>query len=79
KDANDIQRQIKEINTGIYFVHKKLLQKWLPEIKANNVQKEYYLTEIITFAKADHVSINVTHPIKEVEILGVNDRTQLAS
>ncbi|ABI82438.1 bifunctional UDP-N-acetylglucosamine diphosphorylase/glucosamine-1-phosphate N-acetyltransferase GlmU [Francisella tularensis] len=79
KDANDIQRQIKEINTGIYCVHKNLLQKWLPEIKANNVQKEYYLTDIITFAKADHVSINVTHPINEFEILGVNDRTQLAS
>lgn len=46
---------------------KNLLQKWLPEIKANNVQKEYYLTDIITFAKADHVSINVTHPINEFE------------
>ncbi|MDE4965515.1 bifunctional UDP-N-acetylglucosamine diphosphorylase/glucosamine-1-phosphate N-acetyltransferase GlmU, partial [Francisella tularensis subsp. holarctica] len=48
-------------------------------IKATNVQKEYYLTDIITLAKADHVSINVTHPINEFEILGVHDRTQLAS
>ncbi|MDE4992679.1 bifunctional UDP-N-acetylglucosamine diphosphorylase/glucosamine-1-phosphate N-acetyltransferase GlmU, partial [Francisella tularensis subsp. holarctica] len=71
KDAHYIPRQIKEIYTGIYCVHKNLLQKWLPEIKANNFQKEYYLTDIITFAKAEHVSINVTHPINEFEILGV--------
>lgn len=78
KDANDIQRQIKEINTGIYCAHKNLLEKWLPNLTANNAQKEYYLTDIVTFAKNDRLSINVTHPIDEFEILGVNDRQQLA-
>ncbi|GAB4225351.1 MAG: bifunctional UDP-N-acetylglucosamine diphosphorylase/glucosamine-1-phosphate N-acetyltransferase GlmU [Francisella sp.] len=78
KDANEVQRQIKEINTGIYCVHKRFLEKWLPQIKSNNVQKEYYLTDIVTLAKKDHISINVTHPIEEFEILGVNDRKQLA-
>lgn len=79
KDANDAQRQIKEINTGIYCAHKNLLEKWLPNLEANNAQKEYYLTDIVTFAKNDRLSINVTHPINEFEILGVNDRQQLAS
>ncbi|AJC49437.1 bifunctional UDP-N-acetylglucosamine diphosphorylase/glucosamine-1-phosphate N-acetyltransferase GlmU [Allofrancisella guangzhouensis] len=79
KDANDVQRQIKEINTGIYCVHKSLLQKWLPKLQSNNAQGEYYLTDIVTFAKNDSVSINVTHPIEEFEILGVNDRAQLAN
>ncbi|KEI34729.1 bifunctional UDP-N-acetylglucosamine diphosphorylase/glucosamine-1-phosphate N-acetyltransferase GlmU [Allofrancisella frigidaquae] len=79
KDANDVQRQIKEINTGIYCVHKNLLQQWLPKLQANNAQGEYYLTDIVTFAKNDSVSINVTHPIEEFEILGVNDRAQLAN
>ncbi|MED7789542.1 bifunctional UDP-N-acetylglucosamine diphosphorylase/glucosamine-1-phosphate N-acetyltransferase GlmU [Francisella sp. 19X1-34] len=78
KDANDAQRQIKEINTGIYCAHKNLLEKWLPNLEANNAQKEYYLTDIVTFAKNDRLSINVTHPIYEFEILGVNDRQQLA-
>ncbi|QIW10726.1 bifunctional UDP-N-acetylglucosamine diphosphorylase/glucosamine-1-phosphate N-acetyltransferase GlmU [Francisella sp. LA112445] len=78
KDANDVQRQIKEINTGIYCAHKNLLEKWLPNLQANNAQKEYYLTDIVTFAKNDRLSINVTHPIHEFEILGVNDRQQLA-
>ncbi|MED7820215.1 MULTISPECIES: bifunctional UDP-N-acetylglucosamine diphosphorylase/glucosamine-1-phosphate N-acetyltransferase GlmU [unclassified Francisella] len=78
KDANDTQRQIKEINTGIYCAHKKLLEKWLPNLEANNAQKEYYLTDIVTFAKNDRLSINVTHPLYEFEILGVNDRQQLA-
>jgi bifunctional UDP-N-acetylglucosamine pyrophosphorylase/glucosamine-1-phosphate N-acetyltransferase len=79
KDANDAQRQIKEINTGIYCAHKRLLEKWLPRITDNNVQKEYYLTDIVTLAKEDNISINVTHPINEFEILGVNDRQQLSS
>ena len=79
KDAVEAQLQIKEINTGIYCVHKSLLDKWLPKLKANNNQKEYYLTDIVKFARNDSVSINVTHPIAEFEILGVNDRVQLSN
>jgi len=78
KDATDLQKQIKEINTGIYSVPKKLLQVWLPKIGNDNANKEYYLTDIIKFARADNISINVTHPIHEYEILGVNTRVQLA-
>ncbi|MGQ4006063.1 bifunctional UDP-N-acetylglucosamine diphosphorylase/glucosamine-1-phosphate N-acetyltransferase GlmU [Francisellaceae bacterium CB300] len=79
KDANDSQRQIKEINTGIYCVHRACLAKWLPELKSNNVQNEYYLTDIVKFAKDDAITINVTHPVNEFEVLGVNDRAQLAN
>ena len=79
KDANDMQRQIKEINTGIYCVHKLCLDKWLPKLKSNNVQNEYYLTDIVKLAKDDSITINVTHPINEFEVLGVNDRLQLAN
>ena len=79
KDASDAQRQIKEINTGIYCVHRSCLAKWLPELKSNNVQNEYYLTDIVKLAKDDSISINVTHPVNEFEVLGVNDRAQLAN
>ena len=79
KDANDAQRQIKEINTGIYCTHKSCLAKWLPKLKSNNVQNEYYLTDIVKLAKDDASAINVTHPINEFEVLGVNNRAQLAN
>ncbi|APC96545.1 bifunctional UDP-N-acetylglucosamine diphosphorylase/glucosamine-1-phosphate N-acetyltransferase GlmU [Francisella frigiditurris] len=79
KDALEIQKQIKEINTGIYCVNEKFLSQWLPQVKAENAQKEYYLTDIVKFAKRDDVAIHVSHPIEEFEILGVNDRAQLAS
>ncbi|AXA33331.1 bifunctional UDP-N-acetylglucosamine diphosphorylase/glucosamine-1-phosphate N-acetyltransferase GlmU [Francisella adeliensis] len=79
KDATDAQKQIKEINTGIYCAHKTSLTKWLPNLNSNNAQNEYYLTDIVRFAKDDSLSINVSHPINEFEILGVNDRMQLAN
>lgn len=78
KDASDIQRQLKEINTGIYCVGGKLLKKWLPELKNANSQGEYYLTDIVGFASQENVNIKVAHPINEFEILGVNTRAQLA-
>ena len=79
KDPNDVQRQIKEINTGIYCTHRSCLAKWLPELNSNNVQNEYYLTDIVKMAKDDSSTINVAHPVHEFEVLGVNDRAQLAN
>ncbi|WHN65728.1 bifunctional UDP-N-acetylglucosamine diphosphorylase/glucosamine-1-phosphate N-acetyltransferase GlmU [Cysteiniphilum sp. QT6929] len=78
KDASDIQRQIKEINTGIYCVSGKHLHQWLPAIENNNKQKEYYLTDIVAFACRDKVNIRAAHPAHNFEILGVNTRAQLA-
>lgn len=73
KDADNIQKNITEINSGIYFTRVKYLQKWLPEIKPNNTQKEYYLTDIVTMAK------NVEGFVikNSYEVLGVNDLEQL--
>lgn len=42
KDASDAQRQIKEINTGIYCVSNAKLHQWLPKLSNNNAQGEYY-------------------------------------
>ena len=78
KDASDIQRQIKEINTGIYCVSADHLHQWLPAVKNDNKQKEYYLTDIIASACRDKVNIRATHPANDFEILGVNTRSQLA-
>ncbi|MDF2529511.1 MAG: UDP-N-acetylglucosamine pyrophosphorylase [Gammaproteobacteria bacterium] len=78
KDASDLQKQIKEINTGIYCIPANFLLKWLPNLSNNNAQKEYYLTDIVTMARDDQVSINVSRPKKVEEIYGANTRIELA-
>ena len=79
KDASDEQRKINEINTGIMCVPAELLKRWLPKINNNNVQREFYLTDIIAMAASDNVAINTLQPDDLFEIEGVNDRKQLAS
>lgn len=78
KDANDEERAIKEINPGVYLLSAKYLKKWLPEIKNHNAQKEYYLTDILPLAVQENISIHTAEPAITDEILGVNDRLQLA-
>ncbi len=79
KDANDEQKKIAEINTGIMAVKAKHLQKWLPALKNNNAQGEYYLTDIIAMAKADGVAIHVEQPNAVEEVEGINNRQQQAA
>ena len=79
KDATDAQKQITEINSGIYCVDNALLHKYLPNLDNNNAQGEYYLTDIIKMAVADGVEIATISPTFEFEIEGVNDRIQLAN
>jgi bifunctional UDP-N-acetylglucosamine pyrophosphorylase/glucosamine-1-phosphate N-acetyltransferase len=78
KDATDLEKQIKEINTGIYCVPAELLLKWLPKLSNNNAQKEYYLTDIVTMARQDHINISVSRPKQVEEIYGANTRVELA-
>lgn len=78
KDANERELEISEINTGIMAVRRERLESWLERIENNNAQNEYYLTDIIAMAVDDGVNIQVVHPICEEEVMGVNDRKQLA-
>lgn len=78
KDATAQQRAITEVNTGIMAVASNQLHKWLAQLKNNNAQKEYYLTDIIAMAVKDGVSVHTSHPSNEMEVLGVNSRSQLA-
>lgn len=79
KDASDEQRQIKEINTGIYCVSNAKLHQWLPKLDNNNAQGEYYLTDIVAMALADGLEISSIQPAQAFEVEGVNDRIQLAA
>lgn len=78
KDANSEQLKVQEINSGIIAVPAWMLHQWLPELSNNNVQGEYYLTDLIAMAVEGGVAVQTVHPGHEEETLGVNNRTQLA-
>ncbi|MEN8351065.1 bifunctional UDP-N-acetylglucosamine diphosphorylase/glucosamine-1-phosphate N-acetyltransferase GlmU [Acinetobacter towneri] len=79
KDASEAQRQIQEINTGIYCVSNAKLHEWLPKLSNNNAQGEYYLTDIVAMAIADGLEVASVKPELAFEVEGVNDRVQLAA
>ena len=79
KDASEAQRQIQEINTGIYCVSNAKLHEWLPKLSNNNAQGEYYLTDIVAMAIADGLEVTSVEPQLAFEVEGVNDRVQLAA
>ncbi len=78
KDANESERAIHEINSGMMALPAHQLKKWLGQLKNDNAQGEYYLTDIIAMAVADGVKVDGVIARDNDEILGVNDRVQLA-
>ncbi|MDG1163668.1 MAG: bifunctional UDP-N-acetylglucosamine diphosphorylase/glucosamine-1-phosphate N-acetyltransferase GlmU [Burkholderiales bacterium] len=78
KDANQEQKLIGEINTGIFCVNTTLLKKFLKELSNNNANEEYYLTDIVEFASNANLKINTAEPIKKYEATGINNKRQLA-
>jgi bifunctional UDP-N-acetylglucosamine pyrophosphorylase/glucosamine-1-phosphate N-acetyltransferase len=78
KDATDAQRAIKEGNTGILAAPGNRLADWLGRLSNNNVQGEYYLTDVIAMAVGDGLVVATEQPHDAMEVQGVNDRKQLA-
>jgi bifunctional UDP-N-acetylglucosamine pyrophosphorylase / glucosamine-1-phosphate N-acetyltransferase len=78
KDASNIQRQIREINTGIMVIPNQDLHGWLHKLENKNAQKEYYLTDIVAMAVKDGVKVEAVQPAHDWETTGVNSKTQLA-
>jgi len=76
KDATDEQRLIDEGNTGFLAAKGKDLLRWLQQIKSDNSQNEYYLTDCIAFAVNEGANVTTVLCEKELEVLGVNDRIQ---
>ncbi len=79
KDAKPEQRAIREINTGIMFMPRDQLQRWLGGLSNDNAQREYYLTDVLAMAVADGLVIKVCQPASAIEAEGVNNRQQLAA
>lgn len=78
KDATPEERAIKRINGGIFAFEAKALLAALAELKADNAQKEYYLTDTVSILRA-HGQVSIPVAVADSnEILGVNDRVQLA-
>jgi len=78
KDANPVERLVKEINSGIYCFQAGAAFATLKGIKTNNAQGEYYLTEVLEILKKDGKKVLPLLLEAEEDIYGINDRIQLA-
>lgn len=78
KDATLEQKAIKETNTGILAAPAGRLRHWLAALTPKNAQGEYYLTDIIASAVSDHCDVATLVIEDELEVLGVNNKMQLA-
>lgn len=78
KDANTKERAINEINTGLMAMPAGKLRGWLSALRNDNAQAEYYLTDVIVMAVRDGFKVNAVIAPTEPEVLGVNDKVQLA-
>ena len=78
KDATQLERAIREVNTGILAAPRAQLEKWLAGVGNDNAQREYYLTDVVAAAVRDGVAIEVRHPAAAYECLGVNSKGELA-
>ncbi len=77
-DASLKQRGIREINSGILALSAKRLRGWLEGLENDNRQGEYYLTDVISRAVEEGIEIETASPGTPEEIMGANDRIELA-
>lgn len=80
KDCNDDEKKIKLINCGIYLAEIDILVNFIPLIKNNNAQKEYYLTDIVEIYKkntGNQIGLYIMNKDKELEIININTKEQL--
>jgi len=77
RDATDAELALTEVNSGVYCFELALLRDALSKIGSNNSQGEMYLTDVIEILRQDGHAIRA-HVTSEENILGVNDRRQLA-
>jgi len=78
KDATADELTIREGNTGVMAVPVIQLRAWLARLKNSNAQGEYYLTDIIEMAVADGIEVKPLIAPTIAEVLGINDKLQLA-
>lgn len=77
KDASAQQKQIKEVNSGILAIRSRYLKKLLPKVNNKNASKEFYLTDIISLARAEGIKIKPLLLENSTEALGANTLEEL--
>lgn len=78
KDASHETRKIREINSGIYLVRAEVLQEYLPKIKSQNQQGEFYLTDIISLGLQGGARVKALAASRSLAF-GVNSQAELAT
>ena len=78
KDASVEQQTLTEINTGVILAPGDKLKGWLAKLGNNNSQGEYYLTDVIAMAVADGIEVHGIKADSSEEVMGINDKKQLA-
>ena len=78
KDATPEQKGVNEINAGIYCLDWKKVKPAFSELKTNNAQGEYYLTDIIKWGNEQGLSVNAYTLKNNEEIYGINSKANLA-
>ncbi|MBZ5551932.1 MAG: bifunctional UDP-N-acetylglucosamine diphosphorylase/glucosamine-1-phosphate N-acetyltransferase GlmU [Acidobacteriia bacterium] len=79
RDATPAQRRIQEINVGMYLISLDLLKKFISKLSNQNAQQEYYLTDLVELLISAKKKVNVFETPDPLEVLGVNDRIELAA
>jgi len=78
KDASDTERQIREVNAGVYCIDRAFLEEAVGKLNNDNAQGEYYLTDVVRQAGAKGLACRSYRVADPLEISGVNDRVQMA-
>jgi bifunctional UDP-N-acetylglucosamine pyrophosphorylase/glucosamine-1-phosphate N-acetyltransferase len=78
RDASAEERAISEVNTGVLAYPAELLRNYLPQVGNANSQGEYYLPDVLAMAVADGHAVTAVPVADAREVLGINDRAQLA-
>lgn len=79
KDADEEQRAIREVYSGVMAVPARLLKDWLARLDNRNAQGEFYLTDIVKLAAIDGVPVLAQLTTDALQVAGVNSPTQLAA
>ena len=78
RDASSAQKQIHEINTGIYCCEASFLFAALKQVGQDNSQGEYYLPDIVTIALSQNKKVHALETDNPHEVMGINDRIGLS-
>lgn len=78
RDADEQQRLINEINTGVMVADTKSLKNWLAQLSTENDQGEYLLTDIVALARKEGKKVTASKADSFEEALGINNFVQLA-